>query len=382
MLTRTLEGTIARLLAAHDDITDLHLAVGEPVRCRRCSALSVDDAALVDEPALFRLLRSLVAFEGSTGTQAESLRRWLGMRDGGALDFSAELDGHRLRGNLHLRAGGSLGLVLRRLRDTVPDLDALGLPVLLRRLADRSRGLMLVTGPTGSGKSTTLAALIHHLVCSRALHVLTIEDPIEYRIDRAACAGGAAMLGRVSAREVGTDSPDFAGAVRAAMRQDPNVIVIGEIRDRATMHAALAASESGHLVLATLHAPNASDAVERVLSFFAPDELDWARSVFSSVLVAVLSQALVRRRDDPSQALVCELMVSTPAVRQQILQGTTGQLRGIMAQGRRDGHQQMTAQLADRVRRGEIAEEDARYVAHPAEEFAWLMQSAGAGGQS
>ena len=122
------------------------------------------------------------------------------------------------------------------------------------------------------------------------------------------------------------------------------------------------------------------EAVERVLSFFAPDEMTWARSVFANVLVAVLSQALVRRRDETAQALVCELMVSTPAVRQQILQGTTGQLRGIMAQGRRDGHVQMTAQLADRVRRGEIAEEDARYVAHPAEEFAWLMQSA-AGGQ-
>ncbi|MCA3120475.1 MAG: Flp pilus assembly complex ATPase component TadA, partial [Rhodocyclaceae bacterium] len=179
--------------------------------------------------------------------------------------------------------------------------------------------------------------------------------------------------------EVGADAPDFASAVRAAMRQDPDVIVIGEIRDRATMHAALSAAETGHLVLATLHAPNASEAVERVLSFFAPDEMTWARSVFANVLAAVLSQALVRRRDEAAQALVCELMVSTPAVRQQILQGTTGQLRGIMAQGRRDGHVQMTAQLADRVRRGEIAEEDARYVAHPAEEFAWLMQSSSGG---
>jgi twitching motility protein PilT len=377
-----LDRTIVRLLAAHADITDLHLAAGEPVRCRRCGVLSVGEPAVVDEAALFALLRGLVAFEGSAGAQPESLRRWLAVRDGGSFDFSAEIDGHRLRGNLHLRAGGSLGVVLRRLRDTVPDLDSLGLPVLLRRLVDRSRGLMLVTGPTGSGKSTTLAALVHHLVCSRALHVLTIEDPIEYRIDRAVCPGGAALLGRVSAREVGTDSPDFAGAVRAAMRQDPDVIVIGEIRDRATMQAALAAGETGHLVLATLHAPNASEAVERVLSFFAPDEMAWVRSVFANVLVAVLSQALVRRRDDPGQALVCELMVSTPAVCQQILQGTTGQLRGIMAQGRRDGHQQMTAQLADRVRRGEIAEEDARYVAHPAEEFAWLMQSAGTGGRA
>jgi twitching motility protein PilT len=375
----SLEQVVARLLAAHCDLTDLHLATGEPVRGRRCGELSVEDAALVDEPALFALLRCLVPLEGSAGTQVEALRRWLHVRDGGALDFSAELGGHRLRGNVHLRAGGALGLVLRRLRDAIPDLDALGLPVLLRRLVDRSRGLLLVTGATGSGKSTTLAALVHHLVCSRALHVLTVEDPIEYRIDRAACPGGGALLGRVSAREVGTDSPDFAGAVRAAMRQDPDVIVIGEIRDRATMHAALAAGESGHLVLATLHTPNASEAVERVLSFFPPDEMAWARSVFANALVAVLSQALVRRREDPGQALVCELMVSTPAVRQQILQGTTGQLRGIMAQGRRDGHQQMTAQLADRVRRGEIAEEDARYVAHPAEEFTWLMQSAGAG---
>lgn len=379
-MPRALEDTIIGLLSVDEFLTDLHLAAGEPMRSRRCGTLSVVDDAIVDESALFSLLRSLVVLEGAAGGHAEALRRALRLREGGALDFSAELGSHRLRGNLHLRTGGSLGLVLRRLRDTVPDLDALGLPVLLRRLVDRSRGLLLVTGPTGTGKSTTLAALVRHLVSSRALHALTIEDPIEYRLDRTTCPGGARALGHVTSREVGTDAPDFASAVRAAMRQDPDVIVIGEIRDRATMHAALSAAETGHLVLATLHAPNASEAVERVLSFFAPDEMTWARSVFANVLAAVLSQALVRRRDEAAQALVCELMVSTPAVRQQILQGTTGQLRGIMAQGRRDGHVQMTAQLVDRVRRGEIAEDDARYVAHPAEEFAWLMQSA-TGGQ-
>jgi twitching motility protein PilT len=379
MAISMLESTVVRLLSAREDLTDLHLAVGEPVRQRCGGLLSVADGATVEEAALFELLRNLVPFEGSAGTSAEALRRALRLRDGGALDFSATLGLYRLRGNLHLRTGGNLGVSLRRLRDSLPDLDALGLPVLLRRLVDRSRGLLLVTGPTGSGKSSTLAALVRHLVCSRALHVLTIEDPIEYRIDRMDCPGGGRPIGHVSAREVGVDASDFAGAVRAAMRQDPDVIVIGEIRDRSTMHAALSAAETGHLVLATLHTPNASEAVERVLSLFAPDEMPWARSVFANVLVAVLSQALVRRRDDATQALVCELMVSTPAVRQQIVQGTTGQLRGIMAQGRRDGHVQMTAQLADRVRRGEIAEEDARYVAHPAEEFAWLMQS-GLGG--
>jgi twitching motility protein PilT len=375
-----LEDKIIGLLSVDEFLTDLHLAAGEPMRSRRCGTLSVVDDAIIDESALFSLLRGLVALEGAAGGHAEALRCALRLRDGGALDFSAELGSHRLRGNLHLRTGGSLGLVLRRLRDTVPDLDALGLPVLLRRLVDRSRGLLLVTGPTGTGKSTTLAALVRHLVCSRALHALTIEDPIEYRLDRTTCPGGARALGHVTSREVGTDAPDFASAVRAAMRQDPDVIVIGEIRDRATMHAALSAAETGHLVLATLHAPNAPEAVERVLSFFAPEEMTWARSVFANVLVAVLSQALVQRRDEAAQAMVCELMVSTPAVRQQILQGTTGQLRGIMAQGRRDGHVQMTAQLVDRVRRGEIAEDDARYIAHPAEEFAWLMQSA-TGGQ-
>jgi len=374
-----LETRIARLLSAHEDVTDIHLAAGEPMRSRRCGTLALFDEVTVDEASLFSLLRSLVSLDGAAGSHADALRRSLRLREGGALDFSAELSGHRLRGNLHLRAGGSLGLSLRRLRDTVPDLDALGLPAMLRRLVDRSRGLLLVTGPTGSGKSTTLAALVRHLICSHALHVLTIEDPIEYRIECSGCPGGGRAIGHVSAREIGTDAPDFASAVRAAMRQDPDAIVIGEIRDRATMHAALSAAETGHLVLGTLHTPNASEAVERVLSFFAPDEMAWARSVFANVLAAVLSQALVRRRDEPVQALVCELMVSTPAVRQQILQGTTGQLRGIMAQGRRDGHVQMTAQLADRVRRGEIAEEDARYVAHPAEEFAWLMQSATAG---
>jgi twitching motility protein PilT len=371
---------IARVLVERPEVTDLHLAVGEPVRLRACGELSVLREAVLAEGELTALVGMLSPSALRGAARRSDLQQWLAGRDGGSVDFAGVLGTAdtrvRLRGNLHLRACGSLGLVLRRLRDTIPGLDALGLPPLLARLVDRSRGLLLVTGPTGSGKSTTLASLVRYLVATRALHVLTIEDPIEYRVDAAADVPDGAIVGRVTTREIGTDTPDFAGAVSAALRQDPDVIVIGEIRDRATMHAALAAAETGHLVLATLHTPNASEAVERVLSFFAPDEMPWARSVFATVLVAVVAQALVRKRGERALTLACELMVNTPAVRQQILQGTTGQLRGIMAQGRRDGHLQMAVQLADRVRRGEIEEDDARYVAHPVEEFDYLMHPA------
>jgi len=446
-LTSALASLIGKTLDERPDVSDVHLAVGESARMRSCGRLSILREAPVDAPELSTFI-ALISLATVRAGMASSLLA----HEGGARDFSATLGAHRLRGNLHLRAGGSLGLSLRRLRSTVPELDSLGLPGQIRRLIDRARGLLLVTGPTGSGKSTTLAALVRHLICARPIHVLTIEDPIEYRFmpgalvtpgapDAAgapavsgafgasgasvASDSGRAVIGCVTSREIGTDTPDFASAVRAAMRQDPDVIVIGEIRDRDTMHAALAAAETGHLVLATLHTPNASETIERVLSFFPPDQTAWARSVFANALIAVLSQALLGRRrgadrledrthdriDDrledriedrsanrladrsadriedriearpaerkaaPGLTLVCELMVNTPAVRQQIVQGTTGQLRAIIAQGRRDGHVQMAAQLAERVRLGEIDEADARRVAHPPEEFEYLMQA-------
>jgi len=392
-----LHSLLSNTLAKRTEVSDFHLGIDEPVRLRAWGALSVLRAAPLNEGELVGLVERLCPALAATGSAAGGLQRLLAPRLGGCIDFAGfiggdaaraagtgcaeaaeaagAVDGVRLRGNLHLRAAGSLGLALRRLRDTIPELDGLGLPALLPRLVDRSRGLLLVTGPAGSGKSTTLAALVRHLVSSRPLHVLTIEDPIEYRMDLIGANPGSPLPGLVTARQIGDDTDDFAAAVRAAMRQGPDVIVIGEIRDRATMHAALAAGESGHLVLATLHTPNASEAVERVLSFFPPDEMGWVRSVLANVLIAVLSQALVRKRGAPAFALVCELLVNTPAVRQQIQQGTSGQLRGIMAQGRRDGHLQMTAQLVERVRRGEIDEDDARHVACPAEEFLYLMQS-------
>lgn len=393
-MSLALHSLISKTLAERSEISDFHLGIGEPVRMRAWGALSVLRAAPCREEELVALVGLLCPSLATAGAPAGGLQALLRSRVGGCTDFAGFLsrdgglpggsglrddagtgDGVRVRGNLHLRAGGSLGLALRRLRDDIPGLDALGLPALLPRLVDRSRGLLLVTGPAGSGKSTTLAALVRHLVSSRPLHVLTIEDPIEYRTDLLASVPGNLLPGLVTARQIGEDTDDFAAAVKAAMRQGLDVIVIGEIRDRATMHAALAAGESGHLVLATLHTPNASEAVERVLSFFPPEEMTWARSVLANVLIAALSQALVRKRGAPALALVCELLVNTPAVRQQVLQGTSGQLRGIMAQGRRDGHLQMTAQLAERVRRGEIEEDDARHVAYPVEEFVYLMQS-------
>jgi twitching motility protein PilT len=364
----SLHDGILATLSRSEALSDIHLVPGQPARSRENGHLQSMPGPIVDHARFDALLAALVGTERSA-----ALRAGLSDSPGGAIDFSAQLGVHRLRCNLHRRDAGGVGLAMRRLRDQVPPLDALGLPPLLRSLVDRGRGLLLVTGPTGTGKSTSLAALSRHIVTARPVHLLTIEDPIEYRIDG---GGDPAVPGQVTARELGADTADFAAAVRAALRQDPDVIVIGEIRDRATMHAALSAAETGHLVLATLHTPNASETIDRVLSFFAADEMGWARSVFANALIGVLSQALVRTRGGERRLLVYDLMINTPAVRQQVLQGTLGQLRAIMAQGRRDGHVQMSAMLVDRVRRGEIALEDARRIAHPVEEFEYLLRSA------
>jgi len=324
-------------------ITDIHLAVKEPMWTRRLGELRRVSQEPLEDAELRQFLQSY--------TDGESIERLLGAR-GGSHDFAITVEATRLRCNLARVAGGLLSLKLRRLRDAVASLAELGLPEALRQQVDRSKGLIFVTGPTGSGKSTTLAACVNHINRTRAGHIITIEDPLEYVVRSERCM--------VTRREVGRDVESFDHAVRAAMRQDPDVIVIGEVRDRETMRAAFNAAETGHLVLATLHTINAPKTVDRVTSFFQEEEQHWARAVLSTVLNAVLSQALIRTRSG-TLTLACELLVNTPAVRQHILENKVAQIQNLMFTGRQDGQVLMQQSLARKVREGLITREDAAF---------------------
>lgn len=276
-------------------------------------------------------------------------------------DFALSADGiGRFRGNAYL-ARGCAAMVLRHVKEQIPSFEELGLPPLARDLALSTNGLVLVCGPTGSGKTTTLAAMIDAINTERRCHVLTVEDPIEFlHHDKMAA---------ISQRELHTDTLQFARALRSGMRQDPDVILIGEIRDVETMRTALQAAETGHLVLATLHARTVVDAVNRVIDVFPQDEQRQARMSIAESLRGVLCQHLVLSAAGSERVVVIEAAIGTPRVREAILDPErTGTLEEIVADGQFYG---MTSFEQDAVRlvlSGDItAEEAEKVVSRPAD---------------
>lgn len=226
-------------------------------------------------------------------------------------DFALTLDGvGRFRGNAYLTRGVP-AMVLRHVRSEIPRLDSLGLPATLRDLALLSDGLVLVCGPTGSGKSTTLAAMVGAINESRTCHVLMVEDPIEFLHED--------NIASISQREIQTDTTDFSQALRAGLRQDPDVIVVGEVRDLATLRTALQAAETGHLVLASMHARTVQDAVNRIMDLFPADEQQQARTALSEALRAIICQRLVTAAHGRSLQVVTEVAISTERLRQALL---------------------------------------------------------------
>ncbi|MHB1853601.1 MAG: type IV pilus twitching motility protein PilT [Acidimicrobiales bacterium] len=217
----------------------------------------------------------------------------------------------RFRVNAYLQRG-SVALVLRRVRSVIPTLDHLGMPEVVRDLADNPRGLVLVTGPTGSGKTTTLAAVVDRINRTRECNIVTIEDPVEYLHQD--------DLASVSQREVGTDTDGFAPALRAAMRQDPDVILVGEMRDLETVEAALTAAETGHLVLSTLHTIDSSETVNRIVDVFPPHQQRQARSTLAGTLRGVVSQRLIPKASGPGRVPAVEVMVVNGRVQASILE--------------------------------------------------------------
>jgi twitching motility protein PilT len=270
------------------------------------------------------------------------------------LDFAYEFKGRaRFRINLYVQRG-SIAFAIRFIPYEIPKLEDLNLPPVLKELTRRQSGLILVTGPTGSGKSTTLASMINLINEERSLHVVTIEDPIEYVYTPRRCV--------ISQREVGEDTHSFGNALKHVLRQDPDVILIGEMRDLETMQAAITAAETGHLVFSTLHTTSAPQTVDRIIDVFPPHQQSQIRSQLSITLEAVITQRLLKRAGG-GRVPACEILIATPALRNLIREGKTHQIYSLMELGREYGMQTMEDALNDLLRKRQITREEASSVA-------------------
>jgi twitching motility protein PilT len=272
------------------------------------------------------------------------------------------------------RQRGSISLILRSIPFEAPSLETLGLPGVVRELAEQERGVVLVTGTTGSGKSTTLAAMIRHINENMAKHVVTIEDPIEYLYRDARSS--------INQREVGADTDSFQQALRRVLRQDPDVILIGEMRDQETVQTALSAAETGHLVFSTLHTADAGETINRILEFYEPHEQMQARSMLAGVLRGVISQRLVQEADGEGRVAICEVLRSTGRVQDTVKDGDVSTLPEIIAEGSFYGMQTFDQALYDAVTAGKITMETALQAASRPHDFKLLVQGEGRVGTS
>jgi twitching motility protein PilT len=336
------EATLEQLVevALRQEASDLHVATGERLLLRRDGEL-----AFAGESALgARQVERLVA-EALDAAQREALARE------GQVDFAWTLGGRaRFRGNAYRHQFG-LGLVLRAIPLEVPTLEDLGLPTTLARLTNHHQGLVLITGPAGCGKSSTMAALLRLVNEERRDHIITVEDPIEFVHRPARCV--------VNQRQVGRDTGSFARALKAALREDPDVIAIGELRDLETISLALTAAETGHLVLGTLHTGGAIRTVDRVVGSFPPNQQAQIRTMLSESLRAVVSQRLVRRADGRGRTPALEVLLGTRAVANLIRESKTFQIRSILQTGQSQGMCLLDASLAQLVRDKVITRDEA-----------------------
>lgn len=285
------------------------------------------------------------------------------------LDLSIALQGMgRCRVNIHYQRD-SLAAAFRFIPHEIPTLEALNLPAILQDFARLPRGLVLVTGGTGHGKSTTLAAMVERINRDAALHVITVEDPIEYEF--------AARQSIIEQREIGIDSPSFASALRHVLRQKPDVIVIGEMRDLETIRIALTAAETGHLVLATLHTISAAQTIERIVDVFEPGQQPQIRTQLSGALQAVVCQTLLPRIDVEGVAPAVEILINTPAIARAIRDGETHLINGMIETGAGVGMMTLDAAILELIRKGWISEEQGLSRAQDPQRLARLMNRAG-----
>jgi twitching motility protein PilT len=277
------------------------------------------------------------------------------------LDFSFGIQNlARFRGNV-FKQRGCVAMVIRMIPFNVRTFQELGLPPVIAKLAERPRGLVLVTGPTGSGKSTTLAAIIDKINKERKGHIITVEDPIEFIHRHQSCL--------VNQREIGTDTKTFAAALKYALREDPDVILVGEMRDLETVAAALTIAETGHLVLATLHTNSAAESINRVIDVFPSNQQSQVRAQLAFVLEGVVTQTLLPRLKGRGRSMAAEIMVATPAIRALIRDDKVHQIYSAMQSGKKFGMQTMNDALYQLYTAREVAQEECERVSHDPKEF-------------
>ncbi len=338
----TIEQLVAK--ARQDHASDIHLIYALPPKYRK-------DGQLEDMDGTPLTSGDCVAYARELAGTPENYDIYL---QTGELDAAETYAGNRCR--IHIfRQQGMPSVALRLLSDRIPNLDTLGLPPAALKLPDLHKGIVLVTGETGSGKSTTLAALLDYINHTRKAHIVTLEDPVEYIYKPDKCA--------INQREVGKDTMSFAAGLRASLREDPNVILIGEMRDRETIETAITAAETGHLVFGTLHTGSASDAVDRIVQVFPEGMQVQIRLQLSMCLQAVLTQQLIPKKTG-GRALACEMMVVTDAIRNLIRNGNTPQIANAIATSVAIGGQTMDQALQRLVRSGAITRDMAIKYAH------------------
>ena len=296
---------------------------------------------------------------------AVSPEQWEVFQRNQEMDFAHSIVGvSRFRGNLYMQRD-SCGAVFRAIPHSIKPLDELGMPDSVARFAHLPRGLVLVTGPTGSGKTTTLASMLDLANRSRAAHIITIEDPIEFLHPHKRSV--------VNQREVGSDTNTFAQALKHALRQDPDIILVGELRDLETTATALTAAETGHLVLATLHTQSATQTIDRVIDIFPPHQQLQIRAQLAASLQGIVTQALAPRADGKGRAVVAEILTATPAIRSLIREGKSHQIPSFMQAGGNDGMLAFDQHLAERVRQGIVSMAAATEICHSPEELKRLI---------
>ncbi len=326
-------------LVVSNGASDLHLATNEPPILRINGHLQRTEFAPLNKEQVKSICYSFL-----TKHQQEVLETTY------EVDLGYGLPGvGRFRINVYKdRIGYSAAL--RTITEKIPTLDQLELPATTKDIAQMPRGLVLVTGPTGSGKSTTLAAIIDWINTHRAEHIITIEDPIEFV--------HSSKKSLINQREVGSDTHSFSAALRSSLREDPDVILIGEMRDLETISLAVTAAETGHLVFATLHTSSAATTIDRLIDVFPAEQQTQIRIQLSNSLKAVLSQTLLPNKDGKGRSMAMEIMIVTPAIANLIREGKTSQIYSAIQTGRKEGMQTLEAALADLYRQGNCRIED------------------------